>query len=60
MFKKFFDELMNAKTEEEINDILYRTDGVDRSFQREKITYQDLERLFCLAERLAKTLVDKV
>lgn len=53
MFKKFFDELLNAETEEQITDILYRADGVDMAFQREKITWQDHERLFELADRLS-------
>lgn len=53
MFKKFFDELLTAETEEQITDILYRADGVDLSFQREKITWQDHARLFELADRLS-------
>lgn len=53
MFKKFVDELLNAETEEQITDILYRADGVDLSFQRENITWQDHERLFKLAGSLS-------
>ena len=52
MFKKLLDELLNAQTEEEINDILYRKDGVDLSYQHEKLSWQDHERLFKLAGRL--------
>ena len=53
MFKKFFDELMTAETEERIEDILYRADGVDMAFQREKINWQDHQRLFKLAGSLS-------
>ena len=56
MFKKLLDELLEATTQEAITDILYRKDGVDLSFQREKISWQDHERLFNLAARLSKTL----
>lgn len=53
MFKKFFDELMAAYTEKQIMDILYRADGVDMAFQREKISWQDHKRLFLLADSLS-------
>lgn len=57
MFRKLFDALMAARTPEEIVDVLYRSpDGVDISYQREKITFKDHERLFKLAERLKKSL----
>lgn len=56
MFKKFFDEMLAAKAEEEITSILYRADGVDLSFQREKLSWQDHERLFNLAGRLCIAL----
>lgn len=60
MFKKLFDELLAATTEEEINDILYRNggsdrrdDGVDLAFQHANLTWIDHERLFTLAGRLS-------
>ena len=53
MFKKFFDELLLCETEEQITDILYRADGVDMAFQREKINWRDHERLFKLAGSLS-------
>lgn len=63
MFKKLFDELLAAATEEEINDILYRNggkdrkaDGVDLAFQHETLTWADHERLFNLADRLTASL----
>ena len=56
MFKKLFDEMMRASTEKEINDILYRKDGVDMAYQREKLSWEDHERLFNLADRLASSL----
>ena len=56
MFKKLFDQLMAAQTAEEIASILYREDGIDRSFQKEKLSWQDHERLFKLAARLQAAL----
>ena len=59
MFKKLLDELLAATTAEEVNHILYRMKsetedwGVDLAFQHEKISWQDHERLFKLADRLA-------
>ena len=56
MFKKLFDEMLAATTEEELNSILYRKDGVDLSFQRERLSWADHERLFNLAGKLAAAL----
>lgn len=52
MFKKFIDEMIKANTVEEIEDILYRKDGVDLSFQHDKISWVDHQRLFNLASKL--------
>ena len=52
MFKKLFDKMMAAKTNEERALVLYGEDGVDRMYQKEKITWEDHERLFNLAARL--------
>lgn len=56
MFKKLLDELLNATTEEEINDILYRNggkdrkrDGADIAYQHDNLTWADHQRLFRLA-----------
>ena len=54
MFKKLFDRLMAAATNEEIESVLYAEDGVDMMFQREKITWEDHQRLFNLAARLQR------
>ena len=56
MFKKLLDELLAATTQEAITDILYRQDGVDLSYQREKLSWDDHERLFKLAERLSESI----
>ena len=56
MFKKLLDELLEARTQDEINAILYRADGVDRLYQMEKISWQDHERLFKLAGRLEENI----
>lgn len=52
MFKKLLDELLKAETMDELDDILYREDGVDMSYQRNRLSWQDHERLFKLADRL--------
>ena len=62
MFKKLLDELMNATTADEVSHILYRNKsdledyGVDMAYQREKISWQDHERLFKLAEIVERGL----
>lgn len=56
MFKKLLDELLAATTKEAITDILYRKDGVDLSYQREKLSWDDHERLFKLAARLSESI----
>ena len=62
IFRKLLDELLAAKTEEEITAVLYRStgyfkdDGVDLAFQHELITWEDHERLFTLAARLSASL----
>ena len=63
LFRKLFDELLAAKTELEINTVLYRhggedrqQDGVDLAFQHENLTWEDHERLFDLAGKLSKAL----
>lgn len=38
MFKKLLKELIDAKTIEEVNEIFYRSDGVDRSYQSGLLT----------------------
>lgn len=52
MFKKFVKELLAATTSDEISKILYRVDGVDRMFQKEKIKWDEHEILFDLAGKM--------
>ena len=52
MFKKLFDRMMAAQNADEVALVLYAPDGVDMMYQREKISWQDHERLFSLAARL--------
>lgn len=49
MFKKFVKEIAMAETAEQLNDILYRKDGVDMMFQKEKLKWEEHEILFKLA-----------
>ncbi len=56
MFKKLFDELIVAATEEQVQHVLYRAKsatedwGVDLAYQHEKLSWRDRERLFSLAD----------
>lgn len=52
-FREFMDALLEADTEEKITEILYGANGVDLSYQRDEISYEDHERLFKLADRLS-------
>ena len=54
MFKKFVERMVNAQTEEDIVKVLYSEDGVDRMFQKGKITWKEHELLFALAGKLTK------
>lgn len=45
MFKKFLQEIINAKSNDEMTAIFYREDGIDRMYQREKITWKEHEML---------------
>lgn len=56
VFNKLLDELLAARTEEEVNSILYRMDGVDLSFQHEKLNWNDHQRLFKLAGIVCKAI----
>lgn len=48
MFKKLVKRIAEATSYEELMDILYGEDGVDRLFQKEKISWKDHELLFQL------------
>lgn len=52
MFKKLLKEIMAAKTYEEAVKVLYREDGVDRLYQKEKIKWDEHEILFDLVAKL--------
>ena len=55
MFKKFVKQMLAATSREEIENILYRADGVDMMFQREKLKWDEHEMLFDLAVKLEAT-----
>lgn len=53
--KKFFsllNEIIEATTEDELTKICYRPDGVDMSYQRDELTWEQLETLFNLVGKL--------
>lgn len=52
MFKKLLDKLLAARSPKEVEEILLCE--VDQLFQKEKISWQDHERLFILGGRLMK------
>lgn len=51
-FKKLVQRLAECRTEDDIHAFLYDQNGVDLSYQREKITWNDHELLFELAARI--------
>ena len=52
MFKKFVKELIDAKTKEEVENIFYRFDGIDMTYQRDKLSWKDHELLLELVNKL--------
>lgn len=52
MFKKFVKELIDAKTINEVNNIFYRSDGIDMMYQKEKLSWKDYEILEKLVQKL--------
>lgn len=55
MFKKFVNDLVEANTEEQINDVLYGENGVDIAFYSEgTITADEHDVLFNLACRISE------
>lgn len=57
MFKKFIREMIQAAGDDEaLERILYRADGVDMMYQREKLSWNDHEILFDLAAKLSSDL----
>lgn len=52
MFKKFVKSMLQATSPEEIDDVLYGENGVDRMFQKDKLKWEEHEMLFELAAKL--------
>ena len=52
MFKKFVRMLLEASTEQEVNNVLYGENGVSKSFEKDKIKWDEHEMLFRLAGRI--------
>ena len=52
LFMSLLEEIIQSKNEDEGTKILYREDGVDMSYQREKITWRQHEILFDLFNRI--------
>ena len=56
MFKKFVQELVNAKTKEEVEHIFYRSDGIDMMYQKEKLSWKDQQLLLDLVNKLLELM----
>lgn len=56
MFKKFVQELVNAKTKEEVERIFYRSDGIDMMYQKEKLSWKDQQTLLELVNKLLELM----
>ena len=52
MFKKLLKELIDARTIEEVNEIFYRSNGVDLSYQNGLLTWKEYELLEKLTQKL--------
>lgn len=52
MFKKFINQILQANTKNDLYDIMYNEEGIDRSYQAEKISYKDYEILCKLIDKL--------
>ncbi len=52
MFKKFVKQLAEATTPNEIENILYGENGVDMSFQKDKLKWEEHQILFKLGSKL--------
>jgi len=56
MFKKFVRELIGAKSEEEVKHIFYRSDGIDKMYQQDKISAKDFQLLLELVNKLSELM----
>lgn len=54
MFKKFVQRILDAQTRDELLEVFYAEDGIDRAFQREKITWTEHQMLLALIEKIDK------
>lgn len=52
MFKKFVNELIEAKTKDEVLNIFYRSDGIDMMYQKEKLSWKEQQMLLNLVNKL--------
>lgn len=52
MFKKFLQEIIDAKSPNELWHIFNRADGIDASYQQEKITWKEHQMLYNLINKL--------
>lgn len=52
MFKKFLQAIIDAKTDEELEQIFNGADGIDMAFQKEKISWKDHQMLLALINKL--------
>lgn len=53
---KFLDEIIIARTSEQILDVFYRTDGIDMAYQKELITWEQHQRLLGVINKLVKLM----
>lgn len=54
MFKKFIQRIIEAEDREDaIQNVFYGADGIDMAFQRDKISWKELEMLRKLIDKMA-------
>lgn len=54
MFKKFIQRIIEAENREDaMQNVFYGNDGIDISFQREKISWKEHQMLLAIIEKMA-------
>lgn len=54
MFKKFIQRIIEAENREDaIQKVFYGVDGIDMTYQKEKISFKEHQMLFALIQKMA-------
>jgi len=54
MFKKFLERIIEAADREDaIQNVFYGSDGIDRAYQQEKISWKEHQMLLAIIDKMA-------